>query len=306
MSLLLLGSCRLGRVIFIGQAVRGRLQRAGAAAVWDTVLRFLKTDLRWTVLISVLVAFGGWLAGPARYAVWIRSTCAKGGRWVAAQSRELSSGAGRAAAESSRVRRSGGWIVEHINGLRIVGVVVAGLILRLRRQPHGVEPAGDRDRAGRVSRAAATGGGVGPQGGGTGSDRDLRDRLSPSCSGGSCLRRMITDRTTRLRSGPLPLVADVTRPQAVSAGCSVPVGGLGREVAGKDAGERRTAHVEELIAMAEITLILGSVGLLMARMQRLVLPCGAAGRPPTFERVPVSTARSAHVVRRADERTEAL
>ena len=41
----------------------------------------------------------------------------------------LSSGAGRAAAESSRVRRTGGWILEHLNGLRIVGVVVAGLIL---------------------------------------------------------------------------------------------------------------------------------------------------------------------------------
>ncbi len=48
---------------------------------------------------------------------------------MAAQYRAVTSGAGRAAAESGRVRRTGGWIVEHINGLRIVGVVVAGLIL---------------------------------------------------------------------------------------------------------------------------------------------------------------------------------
>jgi hypothetical protein len=48
---------------------------------------------------------------------------------VAAQARALSSGTGRVAAESSRVRHTGGWIVEHIKGLRIVGVVVAGLIL---------------------------------------------------------------------------------------------------------------------------------------------------------------------------------
>ena len=94
------------------------------------MLRFLKADLRWTLLISVLVAFGAWVAGPARYAVWIRRTCATGGRWVAAQAQALSSGAGRACGgESTRVRRSGGWIVEHLNGLRIVGVVVAGLIL---------------------------------------------------------------------------------------------------------------------------------------------------------------------------------
>jgi hypothetical protein len=81
------------------------------------------------VLISVLVALGGWLAGPARYAVWIRKTCVSGWRWVAAQYRAVTSGAGRAAAESSRVRRTAGWIVEHLSGLRIVGVVVAALIL---------------------------------------------------------------------------------------------------------------------------------------------------------------------------------
>jgi hypothetical protein len=97
--------------------------------VWDTVLRFLKADLRWMLLAAVLVALGSWLAGPARYARWIRSTCAKGGRWVAAQAHELSGDAGRAAAGSERTRRTGGWIVEHLNGLRIVGVVVAALFL---------------------------------------------------------------------------------------------------------------------------------------------------------------------------------
>jgi hypothetical protein len=129
MSLLVLAGLSAGRGIFIGQAAGGGFNSQGAAAVWDTVLRFLKSDLRWTLLISVLVAFGAWLAGPARYAVWIRKTCASGGRWVAAQARALSSGTGRAAGESGRVRRTGGWIVEHLNGLRIVGVVVAGLIL---------------------------------------------------------------------------------------------------------------------------------------------------------------------------------
>ena len=129
MTMLILAGLSLGRITFLNQASGGGFNTQAAAAVWDTVLRFLKTDLRWTLLISVLVALGAWLAGPARYAVWIRSTCAKGGRWVAKQSHELSSGAGRAAAESGRVRRSGGWILEHINGLRIVGVVIAGLFL---------------------------------------------------------------------------------------------------------------------------------------------------------------------------------
>jgi hypothetical protein len=131
MSLVVLAGLSAGRGIFIGQAAGGGFHAQGAAAVWDTVLRFLKRDLRWTLLISVLVAFGAWLAGPARYAVWIRKTFANGGRWVAAQYRALSSGTGRAAAESGRVRRTGGWIVEHVNGLRILGVVVAALFLLL-------------------------------------------------------------------------------------------------------------------------------------------------------------------------------
>jgi hypothetical protein len=129
MTLLLLAAFSLGRVTFLNQAAGGGFSREGSAAVWDTVLRFLKADLRWTLLASALVALGAWLAGPARYAVWIRSSCATGGRWVGAQARKLSSSAERDPAESGRVRSSGGWILQHLGGLRIVGVVVAGLFL---------------------------------------------------------------------------------------------------------------------------------------------------------------------------------
>lgn len=128
-TLLVLAALSLGRITFLSQAADHSFSRDVAAAVWDTVLRYLKTDLRWTLLIAVLVALGCWLAGPARYAVWIRSTCAKGGRWVAAQARALGSGAGRAAAGSERVRGVGAWVLEHVNGLRIVGVVIAALFV---------------------------------------------------------------------------------------------------------------------------------------------------------------------------------
>ena len=128
-TMLLLAGLSLGRVTFLNQAAGGGFNTQAAGAVWDTVLRFLKTDLRWLLLVSVLVALGSWLAGPARYAVWIRSTCANGGRWVGAQAHALSSGTGRAAAGSDRVRRTGGFIVEHVGGMRILGVIVAGLFL---------------------------------------------------------------------------------------------------------------------------------------------------------------------------------
>ena len=127
-TLLLLAGLSLGRITFINQAGH-TFNRDVAASVWDTMLRFLKTDLRWMLLVSILFALGAWLAGPARYAVWIRSTCAKGARWVAAQAHEVTAGAGRAVAGSDRARRSGGWILEHLKGLRILGVAVAALFL---------------------------------------------------------------------------------------------------------------------------------------------------------------------------------
>ena len=128
-TLLVLAGLSLGRITFLNQAARHQLNQGVAAAVWDTLLRFLKTDLRWALLITLLVAFGAWLAGPGRYAVWIRSKSAQGGRWVAAQTRAVTSGAGQAAAGSSGARRTGGWILEHLAGLRIVGIVVAALVL---------------------------------------------------------------------------------------------------------------------------------------------------------------------------------
>jgi hypothetical protein len=128
-SLLLLAGLSLGRITFLNQAAKHRFDQNVAGTVWDTLLRFLKTDLRWTVLACVLVAFVAWVAGPARYAVWIRATCAKGGRWVAGEARALTSGASETAAGSDRARRVGGWVLEHLNGLRILGVIVAGFIL---------------------------------------------------------------------------------------------------------------------------------------------------------------------------------
>ncbi len=128
-TLVLLAVLSITRGRFIGQATVRGANRDVSAAVWDTMVRYLMTNLRWTVLAAVVVAFVAWLFGPARYARWIRSHCAQAGRWVAAQARELRGSAGRAAAGSERARKSGGWIVEHLNGLRIIGVIVAGLIL---------------------------------------------------------------------------------------------------------------------------------------------------------------------------------
>jgi hypothetical protein len=130
-TLLLLGALAYVRTTFLNQAALHHFDVAVSAAVWDTLIRFLKADLRWTLLGCVLVALGAWLAGPARYAVWIRTKAAAGGRWLVAQWHALTSAAGRGMSGSQGARKSGAWIAEHVKGLRILGVVVGGLVLLL-------------------------------------------------------------------------------------------------------------------------------------------------------------------------------
>jgi hypothetical protein len=128
-TLLLLAALAAGRNFFLNEAASLSLRRDVAGAVWDTLLRYLKTDFRWTLLAALIVAFFAWVFGPARYAVWIRSHVARAARWLGVQGRSLGAGAGRAAAGSDGARHVGGWIVEHLNGLRIVGVAVAAIVL---------------------------------------------------------------------------------------------------------------------------------------------------------------------------------
>ncbi len=130
-TLVLLGALAYGRTTFLNQASSHRFDVGVAAAVWDTLIRFLKADLRWALLGCVLVAVGAWVAGPARYAVWIRTKTAAAARWVVGQGRAVTSAAGRGVSGSQGARKTGAWINEHVKGLRILGVVIAGLVLLL-------------------------------------------------------------------------------------------------------------------------------------------------------------------------------
>lgn len=130
-TLSVLGALAYGRTTFLNEASSRHFDVGVAAAVWDTLIRFLKADLRWTLLGCVLVALGAWLAGPARYAVWIRTRTAAGSGWLLTQGRALTSAAGRGVSGSPKAQKSGAWIAEHVKGLRILGVVVAGLVLLL-------------------------------------------------------------------------------------------------------------------------------------------------------------------------------
>jgi hypothetical protein len=130
-AFVVLGLLAYGRTTFLNEAGSHNFDVGVSAAVWDTLLRFLKQDLRWTVLAAFVVALGAWVFGPARYAVWIRTKVAAAGRWMVHQVRALTSGAGQGLAGSSAARRTGGWIAEHVKGLRVLGVAIAGLVVLL-------------------------------------------------------------------------------------------------------------------------------------------------------------------------------
>jgi hypothetical protein len=127
----LLGAPAFGRSTFLSEAASHQLNQPVAAAVWDTLLRFLKQDLRWALLATFLVALGAWVAGPARYAVWIRTKAAAAWRWLVRQVQALTSGARQGLAGSSGAHKTGEWIGEHIKGLRILGLAVGVLIVLL-------------------------------------------------------------------------------------------------------------------------------------------------------------------------------
>jgi hypothetical protein len=128
-TLIFLAALATGRNFFLNEASGHSFGRDVAGAVWDTLLRFLKADFRWMLLVSLIVAFLAWVFGPARWAVGIRTHVVRATRWLGTQSKSLSAGAGRAAAGSDGARRVGGFIVEHLNFLRIVGVAVAAIVL---------------------------------------------------------------------------------------------------------------------------------------------------------------------------------
>jgi hypothetical protein len=128
-TLILLGALAFVRTTFLSRAGAHNLDVGVSAAVWDTLVRFLKDDLRWALLGCVIVALGAWVAGPARYAVWIRTKVAAGWRWLLAQVRGLTSAAGRGMSESQGARKTGAWIAEHAKGLRILGVIIGAIVL---------------------------------------------------------------------------------------------------------------------------------------------------------------------------------
>ncbi|MEU8773272.1 hypothetical protein [Streptomyces sp. NPDC048606] len=98
---------------------------AAAAAVFDTLVRFLRTALRTAIVLGVVVALGAWLTGPGRLPGAVRRgserTADSAARWGLAHGVE-SGGAGR-------------WVEANRRWLTTAAVLVVALVFALWNHP---------------------------------------------------------------------------------------------------------------------------------------------------------------------------
>ncbi|MFF7971588.1 hypothetical protein [Streptomyces sp. NPDC007905] len=101
------------------------LSKAAAAAVFDTLLRFLRVSLRTAIVLGVVVALGAYLVGPGRLPVAVRGasdhTADSAARWAAAH--HISTG------------RAGAWALAYRRTLTVAVMLIIALVFALWNHP---------------------------------------------------------------------------------------------------------------------------------------------------------------------------
>lgn len=99
--------------------------RDAAAAVFDTLVRFLRLALRTAIVLGVVVALGAWLAGPGRLPVAVRDGCERTADDVARRGGDHGIGAGEA----------GAWTLTHRGSLTLAAVLAVAAGFAVWNQP---------------------------------------------------------------------------------------------------------------------------------------------------------------------------
>jgi len=118
----------VGRSIYLDAVTSSTLPRETAAAVFDTLVRFLRQGVRLMIAVGLVVAIAAWLTGPTPVAARLRST-----------SRRVVGNAGGAAGEHGvGFGGFGDWVALHKGAVRI-GVTLAALcVLLLWNHPKAI------------------------------------------------------------------------------------------------------------------------------------------------------------------------
>jgi hypothetical protein len=105
----------IGRALYLNAVTTPALPQATAAAVFDTIVRYLRDGIRLVAVIGLLVAIVAWLIGPSRSAVRVRATA-----------RRITSGSGETlGGHGWNFGGFGRWVHAHARALDLVGVGAA-------------------------------------------------------------------------------------------------------------------------------------------------------------------------------------
>ncbi|SFO05250.1 hypothetical protein SAMN04487980_105011 [Streptomyces sp. cf124] len=98
---------------------------AAAAAVFDTLLHFLRVSLRTAIVLGVVIALGAYLIGPGRLPRAIRGT----------SERAADSAAGWAYSHQVRTGRVGTWTQAHRRWITLAALLLVALVFALWNHP---------------------------------------------------------------------------------------------------------------------------------------------------------------------------
>ena len=115
----------VARGVYLHAATNNGLPYDAAAAVYDTLLRFLHTAVRAVLAFSIVVLIAVFFAGPSRLAVWFRSRVRWTANWLGSESEHA------------------GWlwlapnefVVRRKAALRVIAATLAFLVLVLWKHP---------------------------------------------------------------------------------------------------------------------------------------------------------------------------
>ncbi|MEU6218644.1 hypothetical protein ABZ845_14150 [Streptomyces sp. NPDC047022] len=99
--------------------------RPAAAAVFDTLVRFLRVSLRTAIVLGVVIALGAYLIGPGRLPVAVRG----------ASERTADSAAVWAYKHRVHAGRAGTWTQEHRRWITLAALLIVALVFALWNHP---------------------------------------------------------------------------------------------------------------------------------------------------------------------------
>jgi hypothetical protein len=118
----------VGRSFYLDAVTSPSLPRETAAAVYDTLVRFLRQGVRLIIAVGIVVAIGAWLTGSTPVATRLRATA-----------RRVVGNAGGAAGEHGvGFGAFGDWVALHKTGVRVGATLAVLGVLLLWNHPKGI------------------------------------------------------------------------------------------------------------------------------------------------------------------------